>query len=76
MENTTSTESTPKPLRKAPWVAALLGISVSQVYTMAREEPPQIPVVRIAGRVRFDEDEIMAYVRSQSLPANGSERAS
>lgn len=59
-QRTTSTEE-PSPARDAKWVAAILGMSVQQVYALANDGT--IPAFRPEGTrlVRFIENKVLAY---------------
>ena len=52
----------PIPLLKADWVVARLDVSKARVYALAREGV--IPVVRLGRAVRFDAQQIEAFIRN------------
>ena len=60
-----------KPLLSAADVAALLDVKIGTVY--AWTEQGRLPHVRLGRRaVRFDRDEILAWIESQRVPAEAA----
>jgi excisionase family DNA binding protein len=61
-------------LESAPVAARLLGIGASTLYRLAAEH--RVPHYRIAGAVRFDVAELVAWARSEqgTLLPNGRPR--
>jgi len=54
-----------KKLLKAKEVAELLGLSTMSIYQRARRKT--IPFIKMGGALRFDEDEIAAWLKEQTI---------
>ena len=59
-------------LKRADWLKEKLGLDSKQVaYRIAREN--LVPSVRIGKRLRFDEDEIEAFIQAGGKPLESDE---
>ena len=59
---------------KVAEVAKLFGVTPQHIYKMAASG--SIPSFRISGAVRFDPDEVAAWLKEKQAPAAGSRRLS
>jgi excisionase family DNA binding protein len=59
---------------KVAEVAKLFGVTPQQIYKMAASG--SIPSFRILGSVRFDPDEVAAWLKEKQAPAAASRRLS
>ena len=57
MKPTNPKKGAPSRLLTAPELARFLGVSLSTIRRMTRDQ--QIPVVRVRGAVRFDRDAVV-----------------
>ena len=57
---------------KVAEVAKLFGVTPQPIYKMAASE--SIPSFRISGSVRFDPDEVAAWLKEKPVPAASSKR--
>jgi excisionase family DNA binding protein len=57
---------------KVAEVAKLFGVTPQHIYKMAASR--RIPSFRISGSVRFDPDEVAAWLKEKQAPAPASRR--
>jgi excisionase family DNA binding protein len=59
---------------KVAEVAELFGVTAQHIYKMAASG--RIPSFRISGSVRFDPDELAAWLKEKQAPAEASRKGS
>jgi len=59
-----------KKLLKIGEVARLLGVTTETIYNYRRREVDPIPCIKLGGAIRFDADDVDAWIKKQREGSN------